>query len=94
MFGLLYADDAGIESQSPEGLEIMMTVITTACSSFGLTVSVATIDIICLETKGRGNVSFTINAAGQAYKQITEFVYLDGAITAGRDLSIEITRRL
>ena len=38
-------------------------------------------------------VSFTINAAGQVYKQTIEFVYLDGAITADRDLSIEITRR-
>ena len=39
-------------------------------------------------------MSFTINAAGQVYKQTTEFVYLGGAITANRDLSIEITRRL
>ena len=36
---MLYADDAGIVSQSPGGLERMMTVIVTACSSFGLTVS-------------------------------------------------------
>ena len=39
-------------------------------------------------------MSFTINAAGQVYKQTIEFVYLDGAITADRDLSIEITRRI
>ena len=39
-------------------------------------------------------MSFTINAAGQVYKQTIEFVYLGGAITADRDLSIEITRRL
>ena len=42
----------------------------------------------------RGKVSFTINAAGQVYKQTIQFVYLGGAITADRDLSIEITRRL
>ena len=39
-------------------------------------------------------MSFTINAAGQVYKQTMEFVYLGGAIIADRDLSIEITRRL
>ena len=66
---MLYADDAGIVSQSSEGLERMMTVIVTACSSFGLTVSEAKTEIMCLKTKGGGKVSFTINAAGQVYKQ-------------------------
>ena len=37
---------------------------------------------------------FTINAAGQVYKQTIECVCLGGAIIADRELSIEITRRL
>ena len=94
LWGMLHADDAGIVSRSSEGLERMMTVIVTACSSFGLTVSEAKTEIMCLETKSGGKVSFTINAAGQVYKQTVQFVYLGGAITADRDLSIEITRRL
>ena len=49
---------------------------------------------MCLETKSGGKVSFTINAAGQVYEQTIQFVYLGEAITADRDLSIEITRRL
>ena len=65
LWRMLYADDAGIISRSSEGLERMMTVIVTACSSFGLTVSEAKTAIMCLETKGGGKVSFTINAAGQ-----------------------------
>ena len=72
----------------------MITAIVTACSSFGLTVSEAKTEIMCLETKRGGKVSFTINAAGQVYKQTIEFVYLGRAITADRDLSIEIKRRL
>ena len=91
---MLYADDAGIVSRSSEGLERMMTVIVTARSAFGLTASGAKTDIMCLQTKGGGKVSFTINAACQVYKQTIEFVYLSGDITADRDLSIEITRRL
>ena len=39
-------------------------------------------------------MSFAINAAGQVHKHTTEFVYLDGAVSANRDTSIEITRRL
>ena len=72
----------------------MMTAMVTACSAFGLMVSEAKTEIMCLQTKGGGKVSFTINAAGQVYKQTIELVYLGGAITADRDLSIEITRRL
>ena len=94
LWGMLYADDAGIVSRSSEGLERMMTMIVTACSSFGLTVSEARKEIMCLETKGWGKMSFTINAAGQVYQQTIEFVYLGRAIAAGRDLNIEITRRL
>ena len=91
---MLYTDDAGIVSRSPKGLGRMMTVIVTACSAFVLTVSEAKTEIMCLQTKGGGKVPFTINAAGQVYKQTIEFVYLGGAITADRDLSIEIPRRL
>lgn len=36
---MLYADGAGIVSRSPGRLQEMMTVIVTACSVFGLTVS-------------------------------------------------------
>ena len=94
LWGMLYADDAGIVSRSSEGLERMMTVIITACSSFGLTVSEAKTEIMCLETKGGEKVSCTINAAGQVYKQTIQFVHLGGATTADKDLSIEIPRRL
>ena len=72
---MLCADDAGIVTRSPEGLERMMTVVVTACSSVGLTVSEAKTEIVCLQTKGGEKVSFTINAAGQVYKQKIEFVY-------------------
>ena len=94
LWGMLSADDAGIVSRSSEGRGRTMTVIVTACSAFGLTVSEANTDIMCLQTKGGGKVSFTIKAAGQVYKQTVEFVYLGGAFTADRVLSIKITRRL
>ena len=94
LWGMLYVDDAGIVPRSSEGLERMMTVIVTACSAFGLAVSEAKTEIMCLQTKGGGKVSSTTNAPGQVYKQTIEFVYLGGAITADRDLSIEVMWRL
>ena len=52
---MLYADDVGIVSRSPGGLQGTMTVIVTACSAFGLTVSEAKTEI----------VSFAVTAVGQ-----------------------------
>ena len=49
---MFYADDAGIVSRLPERLEKMMTVIVSACAAFGLTVSEAKTEIMCLQTKG------------------------------------------
>ena len=94
LWGVLYADDPGSVSRSSEELERMMTVIVTACSALGLTVPEVKTEILCLQTKGGGKVSLTINAASQVYKQTMEFVCLDVAITADRDLSIGIMRRL
>ena len=42
-----------------------MTVIVTARSVFGITVSEAKTEIMCLQKKGEEKVSFAINAAGQ-----------------------------
>ena len=95
LWGMLFADDAGIVSRSLEGLEKMMTVIVPACAAFGLTVSEAKTEIMCLQTKGGGHVPFTVTAAGQVFKQTVEFVYLGGAISADWDLrSVEVTRRI
>ena len=67
--GMPYADDAGIVSRLLDGLETMMTVIVTACSAFMSTLSEAKTELKCLNTEGGGQVLFTINAAGQVYKQ-------------------------
>ena len=52
LWGMLYADDAGVVSQSPEQPRKMMGVIVVMCAAFGLTVSEAKIEIMYLRTKG------------------------------------------
>ena len=39
LWDMLYADDAGVVSQSPEQLRKMMGVIVVVCAVFGLTIS-------------------------------------------------------
>ena len=75
-WSMLYVDDAGIVSRSPERLERMTTVIVNACSAFGLSVSDTRTESMCLQTKGGGEMTFTINAVGQV--QTKDSVYVLG----------------
>ena len=67
---MLYADDAGVVSQSPEQLKNMlknmMWVIVAVCAACGLTVWEAKTEIICLRAKGMpdSTVIFSVEAAG------------------------------
>ena len=66
---MLYADDAGVVSQSPEQLRKMMGVIVVVCAVFGLTVSEAETEIMCLRAKRMPEsiAIFSVEAAGQVH---------------------------
>ena len=95
LWGMLYADDAGIVSRSSEQLRKMMKVIVVVCAAFGLIVSEAKTEIMCLPAKGmaESTATFSVEAAGQAYNQMNEFVYLGENVNHNADLSIEVDRR-
>ena len=96
LWGMLYADDAGVVSQSPEQLREMMGVIVVVCAAFGLTVSKAKTDIMSLRAKGmpESTATFSVEAAGQVYNQTNKFVYFGGNVNHNADLSIEVDRRI
>ena len=96
LWGMLYADDAGVVSQSPEELRKMMKVIVDVCAAFGLAVSEAKTEIMCLHAKGmpESTATFSVEAAGQVDNQKNEFVYLGGNVNHNTDLSIEVDRRI
>ena len=93
---MLYADDTGVVSQSPEQLRKMMGAIVVVSAAFGLTVSEAKTKITCLRAKGmpESTATFGVEAAGQVYNQTNEFVYLGGNVNHNADLSIEVNRRV
>ena len=96
LWGMLYADDAGVVSQSPEQLRKMVGVIVVVCAAFSLTLSEAKTEIMCLRAKGvpESTATFNVEAAGQVYNQTNEFVYLGGNANHNADLSIEVDRRI
>ena len=79
-----------------EKLRKMMGVIVVMCAAFGLTVSEAKTEIMCLRTTGmpESTVTFSVEAAGQVYNQTNEFVYPGGNVNHNVDLSIEVDRRV
>ena len=71
-----------------------MGVIVVVCTAFGLTVSEAKTEIMCLRVKGmpESTATFSVEVAGQVYNQTNEFVYLGGNVNHHADLSIEVNR--
>ena len=96
LWGMFYADDAGVVSQSPQQPRKMMGVTVVVCAAFGLTVSEAKTRIMCLRAKGipKSIAIFSVEVAGQVYNQTSEFVYLGGNVNHNADLSIEVDRRI
>ena len=95
VWGMLYADYAGVVSTSPRGLTRMMGFIVATCQEFRLTMSEKKTEAMHLWSHPHtASNALRIEAAGQRYKQTTEFVYLGDAISESADLDIEIKRRI
>ena len=103
VWGMLYADDAGIVSRSPAGLVRMLMIVVKVFGAFGSTVSEKTTETLLMrapekaqqpgETPKPPLPALEIAAAGQKYHQIHHFVYLGGLITEDADITRDINRR-
>ena len=64
---MLYADDAGVVSRSPDQPRKKMGVIVVVCATFGLTVSEAKTEMTCLRARGMpvSTATFSVEAAGR-----------------------------
>ena len=85
VWGMLYADDACIISRSLQGLAKIMEVIVEVCRAFTLTVSAKKIETMCMPPPRTPRTMVRVETAGQIYKQVQSFTYLD--------MSVEIARR-
>jgi hypothetical protein len=93
LWGMLYADDAGVVSRSQASLAKMMEAIVSTSSEFGLTVSEPKTETMHLRARGEARAEVRIEAAGQHYGQAVKFIYLGGCISDDADISVELRRR-
>ena len=88
VWGMLYADDAGVVSRSREGLTRMMTTIVEVFGKFGLTVSEKKTETLLMRAPekqpkkgGPPPPPLVLEAAGQKYAQTAQFRYLGAALS-------------
>ena len=100
VWGMFYADDAGVVSRFQEGLAIMMTTIVEVFGEFGLTVSEKKTETLLMRAPekqpkkgGSPPPPLVIEAAGQKYAQTTQFRYLGGLVNEDGELTQEINHR-
>ena len=93
VWGMLYADDACIVSRSPQGIAKMMEVIVEVWRAFALTVSAKKTETMCIPLPRTPRTMVQVEAAGQTFKRVQSFTYLEGAVTEIPDMSLEIARR-
>ena len=94
LWGMLYADDAGVVSQSLQQARKIMGVIVVECAAFGVTIVEAKTEIMCLRTKRMPESTgiFSVEAAGQVYNQTNEFVHFGRNVNHNAYLSVEVDR--
>ena len=100
VWGMLYADDAGVVSRSQEGLTSMMTTIVEMFGSFGLIVLEKKTETFLMRAPekqpkkgGSPPLPVVIEAAGQKYTQTAQFRYLGGLVNEDGELTQEINHR-
>ena len=83
LWGMLYADVAGVVLRSPKKLRKTMGAIVVVYAAFDVAVSEAKTEIMSLRAKGMpaSIAIFSVEAAGQVYNQTNVFVYLGGTST-------------
>ena len=96
VWGMLYAEYAGVVSKSPEGVTKMMTVIVTVFEAAGLTVSEKNTEIMLFRTPHQEpqREPLNVEATDQKYKQTNRFIYLGGVIDENANIKPEIERRI
>ena len=94
VWGMQYADDAGIVSKSAKGLAKVMTVIVTVFEAAGLTVAEIETMLLRVSDQPPRTSPLVIEAAGQRCRQAAQLLYLGGLVDASADIMKQIKRRV
>ncbi|XP_069160807.1 uncharacterized protein [Procambarus clarkii] len=86
----LFADESVITTHTAEGLQQLLNRFATACSAFGLTISLKKIQVMGQDV----NELPCINISGYMLEAVHEFVYLGSTLSDTLSLDTELNRRI
>ncbi|CAH2096605.1 unnamed protein product [Euphydryas editha] len=89
---MVYADDLCFVTESPDGLQKLMSNFNESCRKFGLKISVKKTEVMSLDIQG--NETVVIKLGGEKLKQVHKFRYLESTISSKCDLDSGINSRI
>lgn len=89
---IMYADDLCFVSETPDGLQRLMSAFDDACRRFGLKISVKKTEVMSSDIHGQETL--VIKLGDHQLKQVDKFRYLGSTITSKCDLDSEIDNRI
>ena len=91
---LLYADDADLVAHSEEDMQLIMTLLSSACKAFGLTISLKKTVVMYSPPPGVPYMEPNIFVDGKRLKVVDTFEYLGSILSRDGTLDAEIRHRI
>ena len=90
MRDLLFADDAALVAHSAQDLQTLLSQFASACSDFGLTISLKKTKVLSQGT----DIPPSIKIDGKDIENVKNFVYLGSSVASNASLDTEINCRI
>ena len=87
---LLFADDAALVAHSAQDLQTLLSQFSSACSDFGLTISLKKTKVLSQGT----DIPPSIKIDGKDIENVKNFVYLGSSVASNASLDTEINCRI
>ena len=91
---LLYADDADFVAHTEEDMQSIMDLFSTACSHFGLTISLTKTKVMFTPPPGSPYIEPNIFVQGTRLEVVDTFTYLGSSVARNGSLDSEIHLRI
>ncbi|KAG6444869.1 hypothetical protein O3G_MSEX003550 [Manduca sexta] len=89
---IMYADDLCFVTETPMGLQRLMDSLDSACTRFGLKISIKKTEVMVVNASGNPQPGICIG--GNSLDCVEKFKYLGSTITSKCDLDAEINSRI
>ena len=91
---MLFADDCALVAHTEEDLQVIMDRFATACSSYGLTISLKKTEVMLQPPPGHNYIPPSITISGTKLNAVDQFTYLGSTLSRSANIDAEVSRRI